>query len=282
MSSIGPLSPGTMASDSSIGNYAWSNPNNAEVSDGVYAVGITAPPLSSNYLKATNFGFTIPVGAIINGIVVEVQLKGDNPSFQFDNSVRIVKGGTIKTTDKSSAAGYPISETYRTYGIFSDLWGETWQPSDINASSFGFAFSYKNTSASSFLYTYVDHIRITVDYTALPTVTTQTVSSITQTTATGNGNVTDDGGATITERGTVYGSSANPTTADTKDTSGGTTGAFTTSIDTLTANTTYHVRAYAINSVGTSYGGDVSFTTDLIPPTITGVQSVTGVSQITF
>ena len=94
-----------------------------------------------------------------------------------------------------------------------------------------------------------------------PTVTTQAVSSIGKTTATGNGNVTSDGGDTITERGTVYSTSANPTTSDTKDTSAGTTGAFTTSIDSLTMGTLYHVRAYAINSAGTSYGSDVTFTT---------------------
>ena len=55
--------------------------------------------------------------------------------------------------------------------------------------------------------------------------------------------------------------SANPTTADTKDTAEGTTGAFTTSITGLTPNTLYHVRAFATNSVGTSYGSDVTFTT---------------------
>ncbi|MFZ2152285.1 MAG: DNRLRE domain-containing protein [Minisyncoccia bacterium] len=102
---------------------------------------------------------------------------------------------------------------------------------------------------------------ITYTVTSAPTVTTQAVSDIEKTTATGNGNVTDDGGATITERGTVYSTSANPTTSDTKDTASGTTGAFTTSIDSLTKGTLYHVRAYAINSVGTSYGSDVTFTT---------------------
>lgn len=99
-----------------------------------------------------------------------------------------------------------------------------------------------------------------------PTVTTQAVSSIAQTTATGNGNVTADGGATITERGTVISTSANPTTGDHKDTAAGTTGAFTTSITGLLRNTLYHVRAFATNSVGTSYGADVTFTT------LTGIQ----------
>jgi hypothetical protein len=92
-----------------------------------------------------------------------------------------------------------------------------------------------------------------------PTVTTQAVTSVTATTATGNGNVTSDGGASITERGVCWNTTGTPTTADSKATSAGTTGAFTASITSLTSGTLYYVRAYAINSVGTSYGGEVTF-----------------------
>ena len=94
-----------------------------------------------------------------------------------------------------------------------------------------------------------------------PTVTTQAVTSIAPTTATGNGNVTSDNGATITERGVVVSTSSNPTIADDKFTSAGTTGAFTADITGRTAGKLYYVRAYAINSVGTSYGDNVAFTT---------------------
>lgn len=93
-----------------------------------------------------------------------------------------------------------------------------------------------------------------------PTVTTGAVTVIGQTTATGNGNVTSDGGATITQRGVAWSTSANPTTSDSTATSGGTTGAYTASMTGLVPGTLYHVRAYAINSVGTSYGSDVTFT----------------------
>ena len=157
---------------------------------------------------------------------------------------------------------------------FSKTWttnpatGTAWTASAINAAEFG--FDSDNYGTISKLHT--TYLYVVVDYTAAtaPIVTTQAVTAITATTATGNGNVTSDGGATITERGTVISTSANPTTADTKDTATGTTGAFTTSIDGLTKNTTYHVRAYAINSIGTSYGSDVSFTT-LADPTISTV-----------
>ncbi|NTW31039.1 MAG: LamG domain-containing protein, partial [Bacteroidetes bacterium] len=101
-----------------------------------------------------------------------------------------------------------------------------------------------------------------------PSVTTQAVTSITSTTATANGNVSADGGATITERGVCWNTSTTPTTANSKATSSGTTGAFTASMSGLTNGTLYYVRAYAINSVGISYGNQVTFTT-LIIPTVT-------------
>jgi len=94
-----------------------------------------------------------------------------------------------------------------------------------------------------------------------PTVTTQSVTTIASTTATGRGNVTSDGGATVTERGVCWSTSSTPTTAGSKATASGTTGAFTASITGLSPSTLYYVRAYAINSVGTSYGSQVTFTT---------------------
>lgn len=104
-----------------------------------------------------------------------------------------------------------------------------------------------------------NHTFTVVDATSAPTVTTQAASSISYTSAIGNGNVTSDGGATITERGIVWGTSTNPTTAGNKATSAGTTGAFTASLTGLSQGTHYYTRAYAINSVGTSYGANAEF-----------------------
>ena len=113
-----------------------------------------------------------------------------------------------------------------------------------------------------------------------PTVTTSQVTNITQTTATGGGNVTNSGGATVTERGICWSTSHNPTTSGSHANSGTGTGSFTVNMTGLTANTTYYVRAYAINSAGTSYGSEVSFTTQqaLTVPTVTTSQ-VTNIQQ---
>jgi hypothetical protein len=97
-----------------------------------------------------------------------------------------------------------------------------------------------------------------------PTVATNTVTNITASGATVSGNVTSDGGAAVTERGFVYGTSVNPAIGGagvTQAASGDGTGTFTANISGLTASTTYHLRAYATNSEGTSYGSDVPFTT---------------------
>jgi hypothetical protein len=93
----------------------------------------------------------------------------------------------------------------------------------------------------------------------LATVTTQPVTDLTATTATGNGTVVSDGGDTITERGVCWSTSLNPTTSDSKATSAGTTGVYTVSMTGLSNGTLYHARAYAINTNGTSYGADVTF-----------------------
>ena len=92
-------------------------------------------------------------------------------------------------------------------------------------------------------------------------LSTAPVTNITATTATSGGSISSDGGAAITARGVCWGLTADPTTADSKTTDGDGTGQFESSITGLTGGTTYHVRAYATNSIGTAYGDDLTFTT---------------------
>ena len=96
-----------------------------------------------------------------------------------------------------------------------------------------------------------------------PTVTTTVVSSITSNSATSGGNVTDDGGSSVTERGVCWSTTSDPTTSDDLTTDGTGTGAFTSLITGLDPGATYHVRAYATNGQGTSYGSDRTFSTPL-------------------
>ncbi len=101
-----------------------------------------------------------------------------------------------------------------------------------------------------------------------PTVTTTAVSSLTTSSAVTGGNVTADGGASVSERGICWGTSANPTTGDNKVTSGTGTGEYEITISGLTPGRTYYIRAYAINTAGTSYGNQVICTTISEMPTV--------------
>ncbi|MBI2514347.1 MAG: hypothetical protein HYV96_20430 [Opitutae bacterium] len=96
-----------------------------------------------------------------------------------------------------------------------------------------------------------------------PTVTTTAASSVNATGATLGGNVTSDGGATVTQRGIVYSTAQNPTTSSgTFVTVGSGTGSFSTVLNgPLSPGTTYYVRAFATNFAGTAYGDQINFTT---------------------
>lgn len=169
-------SPGTVIDDSTVGTVAWSNPNNAKVSDDIYATAIINN--SSKTLVAT------------------------------ENIIKIVKAdGTIGTVNKSTGATPPSTDTYISYGSSSDLWGETWDYTKINNANFGVVFSVSSTKpsvshylkATNFGFSIpsgtvingilveieqsrfqgnfndtisVDHIRITVYYTVIYTIDT--------------------------------------------------------------------------------------------------------------
>lgn len=108
---------------------------------------------------------------------------------------------------------------------------------------------------------YGNQITVTTLSTTLPTVTTTALSLITGATATSGGNVTNEGGATVTARGVVWSTVPNPTIALTTKTVDGTgTGTFISNLAGLTINTIYYLRAYATNSAGTAYGTELTFT----------------------
>ena len=109
---------------------------------------------------------------------------------------------------------------------------------------------------------------ITTIIPTLPIVTTNAVTNISYTTATCGGNVTSGGDEkisgevkSVTARGVCYSTSQNPDISNDHTTDGSGTGTFISNLTGLTYNTTYYVRAYATNSVGTSYGEQKTFTT---------------------
>jgi uncharacterized protein (TIGR02145 family) len=112
----------------------------------------------------------------------------------------------------------------------------------------------------------------------LATLSTSTITYVTATSASGGGNITSDGNADVTARGVCWSLNINPTTLNSKTSDGVGVGQFISDITGLSAGSTYHVRAYATNSVGTAYGADLSFATlGKVPECIT--QAATNVTS---
>ncbi len=167
MSSSGPNSPGTGADDSAVGSFTWSSPSAIGASDDSPSIcGPVVASGASHYLKATNFGFSIT--GTIDGVVVEIERKRGGATSVKDAVVKLVVGGSVVGTNKAdTSTEWPTSDTYASYGGAADVWGATLTDTAVSASDFGvvlqttFVKSGKAAPAA-----YVDHIRITVYYTA--------------------------------------------------------------------------------------------------------------------
>ena len=99
------------------------------------------------------------------------------------------------------------------------------------------------------------------DSASLPGLSTSLMAGIEETSAICGGDITSDGGSSITARGVCWSTTENPTIDNSKTIDGTGAGVFTSALTDLIYATTYHVRAYATNSTGTAYGSDISFTT---------------------
>lgn len=166
MSSEGPNSPDTGANDAAYGSLAWTSPGNVLASDNNRATAaVTNVNTPTQYLKATDFDFAIPSGATIDGIIVEIERSATANACR-DDRVRIVKAdGSIGTSDKASGTDWATgADQVFSYGGAADLWGESWTPADINDVDFGVVLAVKWISGTPTAR--VDHIKITVHYTA--------------------------------------------------------------------------------------------------------------------
>jgi hypothetical protein len=126
--------------------------------------------------------------------------------------------------------------------------------------------AYATNSAGT---AYGNELTFSTTISNLPVITTTDISGITSSSASGGGNITSDGGATVTARGVCWNTSSSPTVFSNKTTDGSGSGNFTSSINGLSALTTYYVRAYATNSFGTGYGNQATFTTSAGLPSLT-------------
>ncbi len=161
------------------------------------------------------------------------------------------KGICWSTAVNPTVAGSHTTNGNGNAGFVSNMTG-------LNENTTYYVRAYATSSAGT---AYGNQVSFTTVATTAPVVTTAVLGTITATTAVSGGNVTSDGGSPVTQRGVVWGTAPNPTTAGTRTTNGTGTGVFVSNITGLTNGTVYYVRAYATNSKGTSYGNELSFTT---------------------
>jgi len=168
----GPTVAGTGGNNATIGTVAWTSTTG--VSDtqsncataGANFVTSTSGTISE-YLTATNYSFSIPVGATLNGITIKANGAGTAASTVFiEDSIKILKGGTISGTDQSTGAQWVLGCSVHTWGGTSNLWGVSWTPSDINASTFGVAIASKKNVGSTSQTNSINDVTATITYTA--------------------------------------------------------------------------------------------------------------------
>lgn len=166
MATSGPNNGSTFSSDSTVGTIAIANPSNASSSNNSYATAVLLLNQVTNYLKVTNFGFSIPIHSTIDGILVEIERNSTVLNSITDNIVKLVlPSGIIDTTNKSSGAIWPNSDAYASFGSSSDNWGANLTPIDINDVNFGVVISGAATLLAGTAQ--IDHVRITISYTQL-------------------------------------------------------------------------------------------------------------------
>jgi hypothetical protein len=159
---------------------AWSNPGNILTNNNSYATVSGAGDAFSKYLYATNFGFQIPAGAMVNGIQVAIGRfrSGGLISGEIrDNVVSLLRGGTIIGANRAINTNWPTSKGAANYGSGADNWGTTWTAADINANNFGVALRVSNTSGFWSRTANVDYITVTVVYTINGTINWYTSST---------------------------------------------------------------------------------------------------------
>jgi uncharacterized protein (TIGR02145 family) len=180
-------------------------------------------------------------------------------------------GATNESGFTALGGGYRYTDGYYyNLGSTADFWSATQSGgSSAWGKNLGYNFVHVNSYSRSFRYGF--SVRCVKDADVVPTLTTAAVSEIMETTAECGGNITSDGGATVTARGVCWSTNPTPTVSDSKTTDGAGTGSFISSITGLTAGTLYYVRAYATNSVGSGYGDTLSFTTAASSGTVTDI-----------
>ena len=139
--------------------------------DGNTAQAVLAAGADSQSLQLTNFGFSIPTDATVTGIMVEVNRFASSNLSIHDVTVQLLKDGAPAGSNKAITVvpWTTVATTIVIYGGSKDIWGTTWTPAQINASTFGVSLAVTNSGGAEQTAS-VDYVRITVTYTLATTL----------------------------------------------------------------------------------------------------------------
>ena len=190
------------------------------------------------------------------------------PTVQTNAATNITADGATLSGNVTSDGGATVTDRGFLYGTSESNLTQTIQSGSgtgrftapLSNQTYGTTYYYKAYATNIAGTAYGEVMSFTTNSSAnVPTVQTNAATSITDKGATLSGDIISNGGATITERGFMYGTDASSLTHTVQSGSGN--GNFTKAITGLTISTTYYYKAYATNSEGTSYGAVKSFTT---------------------
>lgn len=270
------------SSVTSIGNYAFGNCLGLT---SIYANPITPISLALTtsvfYALPTACVLYVPVGSISAYKSATIWSSFTNIS---DGSPIVMSTTPNSISSTTAISGGTITSTGTSPVVANGVcWGTVANPTTANSKTVdGIGLGMFTSAITGLTSSTIYHIRayatnstgtaygLDLTFTTLgtPTVTTTSVSNITSTTASASSNITSAGTSSVTTRGVCWSSVANPTTANSKTVDSNGSGVFTSAITGLSSSTTYHIRAYATNGAGTSYGDDLTFNTLGITPIV--------------
>jgi hypothetical protein len=236
-----------------------------------YATNATGTAYGAEY-SFTATPSTLPTDSTFNATNISYTTASVAAKIKSNGGIPITAAGVCyATTTLPTTANSKV--TYTNYTVGTKV---TVSLQGLNGATTYYARAYATNSVGT---AYGNEISFTTIQQLLPTLSTQPTTSILSTSVVSGLNLITDGGATVTSRGVCYSTSPNPTILSSKKNGSGTNlGVQSVTITGLSPNTTYYVKAFSTNIIGTAYGNEVSFTTAKSAPVISTVSAATSIT----